>query len=204
MGHAEMERDLAYIKRTMEVATRYDNIPPAGYLLTGLLGLAGAGGTYLVLGADGARRIDDLTAIDLWQLGALWSGVLVLALVILAVAAVMRARHRGIAAWNSLATRMFVSKLPHVVAAGLLTVALVRLGHAGLIPALWLLQYGVITYSFSYFAGRDHQLLGAVLIALGAAALFGPGSWSLPLLAVGLGLGHLVFGVARMIRNRGA
>lgn len=201
MGIAEMERDLAFIRRTMEQATRYDNIPPVGYVVTGVLGLAGAGATYGLLGAERVADLGGLEAEGLWSMALVWGGVLVASLVFLAAAAVRSSRRRGIAAWNSLATRMFLSQLPQVAAAGLLTLGLVQLDRVGVIPAVWLLHYGVITYSFSYFAGRDHQVLGIAFLALGAAALFGPAAWSVPLLAIGFGLLHIAFGVFRMIRN---
>jgi len=201
MGYAELERDLAFIKRTMEQATRYDNIPPVGYVVLGFVGLAGAGATFGVLGADRAARLDDLAPAEVWSMALVWGGTLVAATICLALAVVARARRRGVVAWSSLAMRMFLSQVPQVAVAGLLTFGLLELGRIGVIPAVWLLHYGVITYSFSYFAGRDHQLLGLVLIALGAAALFGPTAWAVPLLAIGFGLMHIVFGVARMIRN---
>lgn len=204
MGYAEMERDLAFIKRTMEQATRYDNVPPLGYVIIGLLGLGGAGITYGILGAEQAAKLNQLGPQEVVAMAGLWGGVLVATLICLAAAVVARAKRRGIKAWNSLATRMFLSQIPQVVAAGLLTAGLLQFERVGLIPAVWLLHYGVVTYSFSYFAGKDHQLLGAVFVALGAAALFGPASWSVPLLAVGFGLMHIVFGVVRMMRNRTA
>ena len=202
MGYAEMERDLAFIKRTMEQATRYDNVPPLGYVIIGLLGLAGAGATYGLLGAEGIAELNEIEPASIGSLAMVWGGVLIATLVCLAAAVVMRAKRRGIKAWSSLATRMFVSQIPQVVAAGLITAGLLQFDRVGLIPAVWLLHYGVITYSFSYFAGRDHQVLGLVFVGLGAAALFGPGAWAVPLLAIGFGLMHIVFGVARMIRNR--
>ncbi|MBW2277204.1 MAG: hypothetical protein JRF63_06910 [Deltaproteobacteria bacterium] len=201
MGYAEMERDLAFIKRTMEQATRYDNVPPLGYMIIGLIGLAGVGATYGLLGAEQIARLDQPDPASIRSLALVWGGVLIATLICLAVAVVMRAKRRGITAWNSLATRMFLSQIPQVVAAGLLTAGLLQFDRVGLIPAVWLLHYGVLTYSFSYFAGRDHQLLGSIFVALGAAALFGPSSWAVPLLAIGFGLLHIVFGVARMIRN---
>lgn len=201
MGYAEMERDLAFIKRTMEQATRYDNVPPIGYVIIGLLGLGGAGATYGLLGPERLAALSEIDAASVGSLAMIWGGVLIATLICLAVAVISRAKRRGITAWNSLAARMFVSQIPQAVAAGLLTAGLLQFELMGLIPAVWLLHYGAITYSFSYFAGRDHQLLGAVFIALGAAALFGPSSWAVPLLAIGFGLMHIVFGVTRMIRN---
>jgi len=202
MGYAEMERDLAFIKRTMEEATRYDNVPPIAYVLIGLLALGGAAATYGLLGPEQLGALNETDPAHVGPLVMIWGGVLIATMICLAVGVVMRARKRGITAWNSLATRMFVSQIPQVVVAGLLTAGLLQFERLGLIPAVWLLHYGAITYSFSYFAGKDHQLLGAVFVALGAAALFGPSSWAVPLLAIGFGLLHIVFGVTRMIRNR--
>ena len=201
MGYEKVERDLAFIKRTMEAATRYDNIPPVGYLLTGLIGAGGAGGSYFWLGGQGAADLGRLPADRLLPLGLIWGGALLLALAVLALSSILRSRARGITAWSSLATRMFASQLPLAVAAGLLTVGLIRADQLVLVPAVWLLLYGVIAFSFSYFSGRDHQLVGLGFLGLGAAALFGPPVWGIPLLGAGFGGLHVVLGLFRMIRG---
>ena len=200
MGYENIERDLTFIKSAIEKATKYDNIPSAAYLIIGLIGLAGSGAAYLMLGTKRAANLSDLTGSDLFLLALLWGGVLAAAVLCMAIASLIRARKRGIAVWNSLATRMFLSQIPQVIVAGMLTLALGLSGHVEIIPALWLLHYGLITFSFSYFTGRDHQVKSAVFLLLGALALFCPSSWAVPMLAAGFGAVHVVFGVYRMLR----
>ena len=201
MGNENIERDLAFIKSTMEKATKYANRPSAAYLIIGLIGLGGCVGTYLMIGADRAASLSGLTDNDLFHLALLWGGTLAAAVICMAAAAIRRARKRGIAAWNSLAARMFLSQIPLGIVAGMLTLALGLSGYIEFIPALWLLHFGLITYSFSYFAGTDHKVKSAVFLVLGTLALFGPSSWALPLLAAGFGAVHVVFGVYRMVRS---
>ena len=69
-----------------------------------------------------------------------------------------------------------------------------------LVPALWLLHYGLIIFSFSYFTGWEHRAQSFVFLALGATALLGPGCLALPLLAAGFGLVHLG---SAMLRAKG-
>jgi len=129
-------------------------------------------------------------------------GVLLLAVGMLVITAKIHARRRGITAWNSLATRMFASQLPLAIAGALLTVGLALERQVSFVPAIWLLLYGVIEFSFSYFSGRDHQVVGIGFLGLGAAALFGPGTWGLPLLGVGFGGLHIALGTFRMVRGK--
>lgn len=201
MGYANIERDLAFIRRTMETASRYDNIPATGYLAIGLIGFVGVGATYALVGPESVNNLNGLASGDLWLLAAVWGCVFLAALCSMILLSAFRARRLGVTAWNSLAARMFLSQIPQVAVSGALTIGLALRGQVDLVPVLWLLHFGVISYSFSYFTGPDHKIQGIVFMALGVAGLFGPGHLALPLLAAGFGGVNTVFGLFRMIRT---
>lgn len=199
MDDDERVRDLQFIRRSIEAATRYTNVPPQGQLAAGGLGLLGSLLTYLYLGAEGARDLNHLSNSEAIFLAVVWGLVLVAAGTASAWFAIRRARAHGVSAWNSLAARMFFSQVPQALAAGVLTLGLAAPGRYGLIPALWLLGYGLILFSFAYFTGRDHRRQAAGFLALGALAVFSSGPTSLLLLALGFGLINLIYGFKGII-----
>jgi len=200
MSYKELERDLAFIKKTMEAATTYRNVPAVGYLAAGILGLAGSLATYYLLGADKAADLSKIRGKDVDALSVLWAGIFILTLISVIACIIMNARKHGISAWNPLGARMFLSQIPLLFVAGVLTIALVHGKNYGLIPAAWLMCYGVMAHSFSYFTGIDHRIQGLVFIVLGAGAAFAQGTAALILLAVGFGGVHIIFGVYRLLR----
>ena len=101
----------------------------------------------------------------------------------------------------TLASRLFFSQVPCALVAGILTAALAVRGDYSLIPALWLLCYGIIAYSFSYFTGKEHKIQAVLFLVLGLWAAFDDFSVSLVLLGLGFGGIHLAFGIARLLKR---
>ncbi|GAK55231.1 Brp/Blh family beta-carotene 15,15'-monooxygenase [Candidatus Vecturithrix granuli] len=202
MGIADIEKDLKFIRQTMESSSRYTNVPASGYLAAGFLGLIGVWGTYLLLGDHKILNITLITPKDIQRLMLLWLLVFVSALSVVMFCAWHKARKHGHSAWNSLAARMFLSQTPVIFVAGVLSVALTREGYLDLIPGVWLGIYGTILYSFSYFTGVEHKIEGAAFIALGTLVLFVQGKIGLFLMGLGFGGIHLVAGCWRLFLER--
>ena len=94
MGIADIERDLKFIRATMESSSRYTNVPASGYLITGLLGFLGTWGTYIYLGGE---KVADMTRIitkDMVILIALWLLVFVAAVGCVALAQAQEMKRR--------------------------------------------------------------------------------------------------------------
>ncbi|MHC4660783.1 MAG: hypothetical protein ACYS8W_03755 [Planctomycetota bacterium] len=200
MGYKELERDLKFIKNTMEKSARYKNVPASGYLAAGVLGLAGPVLTWLLLGIEKLRDLSLLESVDVRNLAILWSLVFVLAVAAVVFLIRLNAKKHRLTAWNSLSARMFVSQIPLFLVAGLLVVALMFSGAFDLVPAVWLLCYSLVAFSFAYFTGPDHTIQGIIFFLLGAVAAFSPATVSLILLAAGFGGMHIIFGIYRLAR----
>ena len=202
MKLSQIERDLKLIRQMMESSSRYTNIPASGYAVAGLFGLFGAWRTALFIQRHHLTDRASLPTSDMLPLAGLWLAIFVITAFVVGALSWRKARLHGVSAWNSLAARMFLSQIPAVVVAGMLTVALGMHGASGMIPALWLSQYGVILYSFSYFTGVEHKIESLAFLAFGAIAAFAPLNWQPSLLGLGFGGVHLLSGVMRQMRKQ--
>jgi hypothetical protein len=194
-------KDLEIIRQTMEASMRYTNVPALGYLTAGGLGLLGVLLTYVIAGWSGVSDPAGLSHEQARDLTWLWLAVLVLAAGSSAVIIAIRSAMQGVPAWNSLAARMYGSQMPLVLAAGILTLALGLRHQYDLVPAVWLLGFGVIIISFSAFTGALQRFEGLLFLLLGAAAAFSHGHLALLLLAAGFGVVLLGSGLLRYKRQ---
>ena len=198
MGIADIERDIKFIRETMESSSRYTNVPASAYLATGVLGLAGTFGTYAVLGKNKVLNMDLITSRDITLLMWIWILVLIASVGVVMLCAWRKARMHHIAAWNSLAARMLASQVPVILMTGMLSLAMAKEGYFDLIPGMWLGIYGTILYSFSYFTGVEHKIEGVIFVLLGTIVLFVQGPTGLFLLGTGFGGVHLFAGLWRL------
>jgi len=202
MEKAQAISDLEFIRKTMRASTRYTNIPPLGYLLSGLFGLAGPVYSWLYLGAEKVADPARIEFYDVFTLGVAWLTILLAAAFASAVFSVLRAKGLGKSAWNSLVARMLGSQTPQLFAAGILTIGMVAHKQYSLIPGVWLISYGLVLFSLYFFTGKDHLIQSAVFLALGAASLFSQAGVSLILLAAGFGATNLFFGVRGLLKEK--
>jgi len=198
----EALRDLAFIKRTMESAGRYGNISGAAYVSAGLMALLGCLFTYLLLGSTGLAGIGAIGVPAILLLALIWSLVFLFSVLFGILFSIQNAKRLKLSAWNALAARMFLSQMPLVAAAGVITLMLTAKGMYVAVPSVWLLCYGAIAFSFSYFTGLEHRIQGVVFLLLGTIATAADPVQALWLLGIGFGLVHIVFGIIRLARER--
>lgn len=201
MSLEKLQQDLEFIRKTMETSTRYRHTPPAGDLAAGLVATLGMGASALAVGVERLLDVNGLSAAEVWLLAPIWLATFVLALGLGVFFTLLQARRLGRAAWNPLAARMFLSQIPQVLMAGVLSVACALHHDYQLIPAVWLLVYGLILHSFSYFTKSYHRLQGLLFMLLGVATAFAPASWAAFLLWLGFGGLHIGFGVLGLARQ---
>ena len=172
------EDNLRFIRNAMESSGSFTSVPGLGGILMGLTALAAAAATELVA--------------DRWL--EIWVADALLAFAIGGWAMARKARADGVRLSRGVGRRFLLSLTPPLAVAALLTLALIRAGVAELVPATWLLLYGVGVITGGAFSVRLVPMMGGCFVFLGVVALLAPTTWFNFLLAAGFGGLHLVFG----------
>jgi hypothetical protein len=105
-----------------------------------------------------------------------------------------KSRHADVHVSDAVTRRFLTASLPALAAGALLTPVFINMGAAGRLPACWLLTYGAAVTSAGAYSIRVVPVLGAALMATGAASLLAPASTGHWFLAFGFGCLQMVFG----------
>ncbi|QJR37222.1 hypothetical protein [Gemmatimonas groenlandica] len=198
--HDRALQDLSFIRRTMEGAASFTDVP--GW------GLVWVGATALVAAPLADAQSDPARWLTVWMAAATMAASIGGA----AMYAKMRKRvGDGDALRLSVPARKFLfSFWPAILVGAVLTCALVDPYTPGIpshltarvLPGLWLLLYGMGVTTAGSFSIRAVPLMGFGFITLGVLALFVPAADGDLMMALGFGVLHLVFGV-RIARRHG-
>jgi hypothetical protein len=198
--HDRALQDLSFIRRAMEGAAAFTDVPGWGLVGVGTLALGAAAGAH--------RQATP----ERWLL--VWLATAAVAVLLGSVALLRKMRARvGARAPLSLsvpARKFLLGFWPAVLVGALLTVALVDPGTDGVdarvaarvLPGLWLVMYGLGVITAGAFSIRAVPLMGAAFVMLGSVALFAPAIPGDVLLAAGFGALHIGFGLF-IARNHG-
>jgi hypothetical protein len=116
-------------------------------------------------------------------------------LIVWLVAAVVAAVADGALLFRQVPVRRFaIALLPSLFAGAVMTAVLWSSDNLRAIPGIWLLLYGCGLIAASTTTGRSIGILGGSFVATGLLALVLPESLQIPLLGVGFGGLHIVFG----------
>jgi hypothetical protein len=171
---------LRYIRASMDAAGSVA-IPGSAGIAMGMIALAAAALSYM----------PDLEAH--WF--AIWLGAAPLAA---GVGAMLLARSGSLAAFVATGTpgrKLALGLAPSVFAGAVMTVVLWNADRTQAIPGTWLLLYGCALISASVSTTAIVAWMGACFAALGVVALLSPSALQVPLLALGFGGLHIVFGI---------
>ncbi len=199
--HDRALQDLSFIRRTMEGAASFTDVPGWGLVAVGV--------TALVAAPLAARQQTDERWLVVWLLTAVIAALL-------GGFAMLRKMRRRVTTDGALtlsipARKFLLSFWPAVLAGAVLTLALVDPYTAGIephlasrvLPGLWLLLYGVGVTTAGAFSIRAVPLMGFGFIALGVLALFVPVVDGDVMMALGFGVLQTVFGVYIARRHGG-
>lgn len=199
--HDRAIQDLSFIRRTMEGAASFTDVPGRGLVALGVIAMAAA--------PLAARESTPEGWLSVWLATAVGGGVVGAATMLQK----MRRRVSGNAAFelSAPARKFFLGYWPAIVAGALLTLALVDIGTPGvephvvgrLLPGLWLLLYGTGVTTAGAHSVRAVPLMGVGFMTLGAVALLVPGVSGNLMLALGFGALHVGFGLYIARRHGG-
>lgn len=173
--------NLRYIRETMEQAGAFTAVPGWGGVLMGVTALAAA--------------VVASTQPTPWTWLVVWMWEAVVGVVIASVMMFLKARASATPLVSAQGRKFVLAFVPAILVGALLTIALHRAPEVRFLPGAWLLCYGAAVTSAGAFSVRVVPLMGLCFMLTGAVALRGPASWGDPLLALGFGLLHIVFGI---------
>lgn len=172
--------NLRYIRETMERASAFTSIP-------------GWGGVAIGVTAIAAAIIAGQTILPTTWL-TIWLGEAVLAALLGGITMARKAGRANVSFGSAAARRFFVSYFAPIVAAAVLTVHLAMHGLIALLPAAWLLLYGVSFISSGTYSIPVVPVMGVCFMLLGVLACFVPFGVANVLMGIGFGGLHVVFG----------
>lgn len=181
--------NLRYIRRTMERAGSFTAVPGVGGVLMGA--------TALVAAWIAGSQVDSPHWLAVWITEA------VLALLIGIVAASRKAASAKMPLFSAPGRKFVTAFVPSMAAGALLTLVLFQAGTFSLLPGIWMLLYGAGVISGGGASVRIVPIMGACFMVVGAVAVLTPASWGNPLLALGFGGLHVVFGLAISVKYGG-
>lgn len=199
--HDKAIQDLSFIRRTMEGAASFTDVPGWGLVIIGATAIVAAA---VATQQPSAGRwltvwVVELTVAVLTGGGMMWRK--------------MRRRGAPDAATPLTvpARKFLLGLMPGLTAGAALSFAMIQgveLWAAGttvprLLPGLWLLLYGVGVVTAGMFSVRPVPLLGLVLMALGVVTVLVPAVPASVALGVGFGAVQIVFGVVIARRHGG-
>ena len=171
---------LEFIRTTIARSAPFTAVPGRGGMAMGAIGVAAA-----VLGS---RQTTD----ERWL--ATWFAAALIAFPIGLITMRLKAKQHGVELWSANGRRFAQGFAPSVVAAAVLTMALIGQLRFDLIPATWLLLYGAAILAGSTASIPVLAWVGAAFMVLGIGAAATAGAWRDLWLGAGFGGVQIVSG----------
>jgi hypothetical protein len=180
--HLRAMDNLSFIRHAIERAGSFTAVSGLGQTVVGVTALAAA----WIAAKEPSR--------DRWVW--VWTAEALLALLISTGATAWKARAIGLPLFTGASRKFALSFGLSILVGALLTPPLLRSGASDRLPGLWLALYGTGIVTGGLFSVAVVPVMGLCFVLLGACALYGPVSWGDPLMALGFGVLHIVFGIA--------
>jgi len=190
MDAREAARNLEVIRTLMERTCQYQ-------LLTARAGLAAGS-----LAGTGALLFLVLDAENPWHFGAVWAVVFMGSLLATCIGTILRGRERGEQVWSRPARAVVLALVPSLFAALVLSIFFFARGEHLWLPGVWMLCYGQGALATAAYAPAPIRRLGVLVLFLGGLTLWLGPAWSVVMMGLVFGLGHVGLGVALLLAER--
>lgn len=181
--------NLRFIRETMEQAATFTAVSGWGEVVIGITAIAAA----LIAGRQQAPG----TWLATWLAEAgIAAGISVASMAIKSHAAQLQLISGPI-------RKLVLSFSPAMIVGAMLTAVFVQRGLQPLLPGTWMSLYGAGVLTAGSYSVRIVPVMGAAFMAVGAVALVAPATWATPLLILGFGGLHIVFGFLIARRHGG-
>lgn len=178
--HTQAMDNLRFIRNTMENSASFTAVPGVGGMLMGATAI------FAAFAAHFSR------SPKAWL--GIWGFEAILALAIGLGFAYRKAMRDGAPLLSRAFRRFVLALVPAVFVGALFTFVFYRAGISNLIPAMWLLLYGVGVSSGGAFSVRVIPLMGICFLGVGTVAALTRPFWADYMLAAGFGGLHILFG----------
>lgn len=179
--HAHAVEDLRFIRETMQNAGSFTAVPGWGGVAMGIAAVA----TACVAPPSSSPKLWFTT----------WIAASLVAFALGTVSVYWKARRVGTPILSGPGRKFLLSLFPPLLAGAVISCAVYAAGQSRLLPAIWLLLYGVGVLSAGTFSVPVVPAMGLCFLLLGVLAMFCPAAWANAVMAAGFGLPHIVFGL---------
>jgi hypothetical protein len=192
MDAQQAARNLELIRTLMERTVQYQLLTARAGLAAGSLAVTGSL-LFLVLDPENP-----------WVFGLVWGVVFAGSLLATCIGTVLRSRERGEPVWSRQARAVLLALCPALSAALLLTVYFFGRGQGAhlLLPSIWMLCYGQGALATSAYAPAPIRSLGWFALVMGGSSLWLGPAWSMLMMGLMFGGGHLALGAVLLAAER--
>lgn len=181
-GHAMAppEEQLKYIRDVMSRTSTFTAVPGWGAVLMGISALVAA---YVA-----SQMPTERLWLTAWMLDAAVAASMGV------VAMIWKASISNTPLRSGAGRKFITGFLPALFVGAVLTIVLWRAGEATLLPGVWMLLYGIGTFTGGAFSVRIVPVMGILFIIAGTLTLFLPPAWHDLMMGATFGGLHIGFG----------
>jgi hypothetical protein len=202
--------DIKTIRRIMEESSRFLSLSGISGVLAGVIAIAGALVTYLVILDNGNIPFTDYlntlseqkSVLQKWQLIGVAATVLLLSLLFAFYLSIKKAERDNKTIWTPVSKRLLINMFIPLAAGGIFVVMLMIQSYYLLIIPCFLIFYGLALVNAGKFTFGEIFYLGILEIIIGLIAAFIPAQ-GLLFWIIGFGILHIIYGLV-MYRKYGA
>ena len=188
MEDMQAEDHIKYIRDVMERTSTFTAVPGWGMMAMGLTAVAAT----LVA----SKYLDTGLWILVWFIDSL------IAMTLGGIAMGSKAHKSGIPLQSGSGRKFIMGFLPALFAGLIISIGLWKADQVSMLPAVWMLLYGVGAVTGGAFSVRVVPVMGMAFLLVGAGTVFMPLYWGNMMMGVTFGGFHLLFGYI-VARNHG-